>query len=204
MKQTAESIEAEAALVRSQLVAVGADIRHHADPAVIVDAAKASFKRRAEDAPSFLKENATPIGMVLLGGAFGAVLTGLLSHSRRSPSGAPQVRSSASSFESVARPSVRSQANAALLSSVGVGLGYIAGMSVPISAAEERLLGPPKAVLGQHLDEFLKEHTRGIKMAAANVFGLSRLSATTLVGLAMLAEALGSGGAQNRIPCEKG
>jgi hypothetical protein len=55
MKQTAESIEAEAALVRSQLVAVGADIRHHADPAVIVDAAKASFKRRAGDAPSFLK-----------------------------------------------------------------------------------------------------------------------------------------------------
>jgi len=55
-----------------------------------------------------------------------------------------------------------------------------------------RLLGQPKAVLGQHLDEFLKEHTRGIKMAAANVFGLSRLSATTLVGLAMLAEALGT------------
>ena len=89
MKQTAESIEAEAALVRSQLVAVGADIRHHADPAVIVDAAKASFKRRAEEAPSFLKENATPIGMVLLGGAFGAVLTGLVSHSRRSPSEPP-------------------------------------------------------------------------------------------------------------------
>ena len=72
------------------------------------------------------------------------------------------------------------------------------------STTEERLLGPPKAVLGQHLDEFLKEHTRGIKMAAANVFGLSRLSATTLVGLAMLVEAVGSGSAQNRIPCEKG
>ena len=192
MKQTAESIEAEAALVRSQLVAVGADIRHQADPAVIVDAAKASFKRRAQDAPSFLKENATPIGMVLLGGAFGAVLTGLFSHSRRSPSVAPRVTNGASPVESVARPSVRSQANAALLSSVGVGLGYVAGMFVPNSATEERLLSQPKAVLGQHLDEFLKQHTRGMKMAAANVFGLSRLSATTLVGVAMLAEALGT------------
>ena len=65
MKQTAESIEAEAALVRSQLVAVGADIRHQADPAVIVDAAKASFKRRAEDAPSFLKKNANAIGRLI-------------------------------------------------------------------------------------------------------------------------------------------
>jgi hypothetical protein len=127
MKQTAESIEAEAALVRSQLVAVGADIRHDADPAVIVDAAKASFKRRAEDAPSFLKENATPIGMVMLGGAFGAVLTGLLSQSRHSPSvAASKGMNNSSAVESVARPSVRSQANAALLSSVGVGLGYVA------------------------------------------------------------------------------
>ena len=43
MKQTAESIEAESALVRSQLIAVATDIRHHVDPTVIVDAAKLSF-----------------------------------------------------------------------------------------------------------------------------------------------------------------
>jgi hypothetical protein len=205
MKQTAKSIEAEAALVRSQLVAVGADIRHHADPAVIVDAAKTSFRRRAEGAPSFLKENATPIGTVMLGGAFGAVLTGLFSQSRRSPSEGSKLTNTASSVESVAHPSVRLQANAALLSSVGVGLGYVAGMFVPASSTEDRLLGQPKAALSQHLDEFLKEHTRGMKMAAANVFGLSRLSAATLVGLAMLAEALGHPGeSQDRIPCEKG
>ena len=190
MKQTAESIEAEAAAVRSQLVAVGADIRHHADPAVIVDAAKASFKRRTEGAPSFLKENATPIGMVLLGGACGAVLTGLFSPSRRSSPVAPKIDNASSPVKSLASPSVGSQANAALLSTVGVGLGYFAGMFVPTSSTEERFLGQPKAVLSQHLDEFLKEHTNGMKMAAANMFGLSRLSGSALVGLAMLAEAL--------------
>ena len=191
MNQTAESIEAESALVRAQLVAVGADIRHHADPAVIVDAAKASFKRRTEGAPSFLKQNATPIGMVMLGGAFGAVLTGLFSPSPRSSSGS-NVTSAASSVQNVARPSMRSQIDAALLSTAGVGLGYVAGMFVPNSAAEERLLGQPKAVLSERLDDFLKEHTQGMKLAVANLFGLSRLSATMLVGLAMLTEALGS------------
>ena len=185
MKQSAESIAAEAALVRSQLVAVGADIRHHADPAAIVDAAKTSFKRRAAGAPSFLKENATPICMVMLGGAFGAIVTGLFS--RR----APAVTNAAEPAKGVACPS-GSRANAALLSSVGVGLGYVAGMFIPPSATEDRLLGEPKAVLGQHLDDFLKQHAHGMKMVTANAFGLSRLSATTLVGLAMLADALGA------------
>ena len=203
MKQTAESIEAEAALLRSQLMAVGADIRHHADPTVLVDAAKSSFKRRVEEAPTFLRENANPLGMVMLGGIFGATLTGLFSQSRRSQSIASNINDNYSSVEAVGHPSVRLQAKAALLSSLGVALGYVAGMFVPISSTEERLLGQPKAVLSQHLDDFLKEHTRGMKIAAANVFGISRLSAATLVGLAMLAEALGNRDAQNRIPCEK-
>jgi hypothetical protein len=190
MKQSAESITAEAALVRSQLVAVGADIRRHADPAAIVDAAKTSFKRRSAGAPSFLKENATPICMVVLGAAFGAVVTGLFS--RRAPSVAPAVTNVAEPAKSVARPSVGSQANAALLSSVGVGLGYVAGLFIPSSATEDRLLGGLKAVLVQHLDDFLKQHARGMKKVTANAFGLSRLSATTLVGLAMLADALGA------------
>jgi hypothetical protein len=96
-----------------------------------------------------------------------------------------------SSFgEGVVRPSVRSQAKAALLSTVGVGIGYAAGIFIPPSATEERLLGEPKAVMSERLDDFLKEHMRGMKLAAANLFGASRLSATTLIGLAMLAEAL--------------
>jgi hypothetical protein len=77
-----------------------------------------------------------------------------------------------------------------LLSSIGVGLGYIAGMFVPTSSIEERLLSQPKAVLVQRLNEFSKDHTQGMKMAAANIFGISRWSAATLVGLAMLAESL--------------
>jgi hypothetical protein len=191
MKQTAESIEAEAALVRSQLMAVGADVRHHADPTVIVDAAKSSFKRRVEGVPTFLKDNANPLGMVMLGGIFGAVLTGLFSQSRTSQSSASNINDNIS-VEAVERPSVRLQAKAASLSSLGVALGYVAGMFVPTSSTEERLLGPSKAVLSQHLDDFLKEHTRGMKIVAANAFGISRLSAATLVGLAMLAEALGN------------
>ena len=84
--QTAEAIEAEAARVRAQLVEVGADIRSHVDPVAVVDAAKASFTRRSKDAPAFLKKNASPIGLVLLGGACGATLIGLLSPSRKARS----------------------------------------------------------------------------------------------------------------------
>ena len=54
MKHTPEAIEAQSAELRAQLVSVGADIRHHADPSVVVDAAKESFKRRVEEAPAFL------------------------------------------------------------------------------------------------------------------------------------------------------
>jgi hypothetical protein len=83
-----------------------------------------------------------------------------------------------------------SQVNAGVLSAVGVGLGYLVGMFVPPSATEDRLLGEPKAILSQRLDEFLQQHSDGMKKATANVLGLSRLSATTLVGLAMLADVL--------------
>jgi hypothetical protein len=85
-----------------------------------------------------------------------------------------------------------SQVNAGVLSAVGVGLGYFAAMFIPPSAAEDRLLREPKAVLSQRLDEFLQQHSDGMKKATANVLGLSRLSATTLVGLAMLADMLGA------------
>jgi hypothetical protein len=191
MIQTAESIETESALVRSQLVTVAADIRHHADPTVIVDAAKASFKRRTDDVPTFLKQNANPLGMLVLGGAVGAVLTGFFAPSRRSASAPSKITERSSSAPDGLPPNVRSKANAALLSTVGVGLGYVAGMFVPTSTTEERFLEQPKEVLSQHLDEFLQKHTHGMKMTAANAFGLSRLSAVTLVGLAMFAEVVG-------------
>jgi hypothetical protein len=191
MTQSAESVETEAALVRSQLVAIGAELRHQADPAVIVDAAKTSFKRRTDSAPSFLKQNATPIGMVMLGGALGAAVTGLFS--RRAPSGvAPSGKYSAARTKGVESPSLGSKVNASVLSAVSVGLGYFAAMFIPSSATEDRLLGEPKAVLRQRLDEFLQQHSDGVKKATANALGLSRLSATTLVGLAMLADVLGA------------
>ena len=190
MKQTADSIEAEAARVRSQLMAVGADIRHHADPAVIVEAAKSSFKRQAEGVPTFLKKNADPIGMVVLGSALGAAATGLLAKSRRPAAPAKRpvdtIYSGASSV-----PTAGAQAKAAMLSGLGVGLGYVAAMFVPVTTAEEQWLGQPKAILSAKMDDFLKEHTQGMKRAVADMFGVSRLSAAALVGLAMLSEALG-------------
>src|ERR1700744_6348931 len=82
--QTAEGVEAEAARVRSQIVMIGADLRRHADPSAVLDTAKASFERRSEELPRFLKKNATPLSMLMLGGTFGVVLTGLLSPARSS------------------------------------------------------------------------------------------------------------------------
>ena len=71
-------------------------------------------------------------------------------------------------------------------------------MFVPKTPAEERLLGEPKAVLSAKLDEFLQQHSRGIKLAAANLFGVSRFSAAMLVAMAAAAEALGFSGRTER------
>ena len=130
--------------------------------------------------------------MVMLGGALGVAVTGLFS--RRAPSGvAPSNNYAAAPTKGVAAsPSLGSKVNASVLSVVSVGLGYFAAMFIPSSATEDRLLGEPKAVLKQRLDEFLQQHSDGVKKATANALGLSRLSATTLVGLAMLADVLGA------------
>jgi hypothetical protein len=188
--QTAETVEAEAAHVRAQLVEVGAELRSHVDPIAVVDAAKASFARRSRDAPAFLKKNASPIGMMLLGGAFGATLIGLLSPSRKARSSAAGVIDPLATG-AVESPNAKAQLEAALLSTVSVGLGYVGGMFVPNTSAEERLFGEPKEVLSAKLDEFLQQHSRGMKLAAANLFGVSRLSAAMLIALAAAAEALG-------------
>jgi hypothetical protein len=188
--QTADRIEAEAARVRAQLIEVGADIRSHVDPVALVDAAKASFTRRSKDAPAFLKKNASPIGLVLLGGACGATLIGLLSPLRKANLPATGAVDTPGT-DAVASPTTKAHFEAALLSTVSVGLGYVGGMFVPETTAEKRLLGQPKAVLSAKLDEFLQQHSRGMKLAAANLFGVSRISAAMLVALAAAAEALG-------------
>jgi hypothetical protein len=188
--QTADRIEAEAARVRAQLIEVGADIRSHVGPVALVDAAKASFTRRSKDVPAFLKKNASPIGLVLLGGAFGATLIGLLSPPRKAKLPATGAVDPPGT-DAVASPTTKVRLEAALLSTVSVGLGYVGGMFVPETTAEKRLLGQPKAVLSAKLDEFLQQHSRGMKLAAANLFGVSRLSAAMLVALAAAAEALG-------------
>jgi hypothetical protein len=192
--QTAEGVEAESARIRAQLVQAGGDIRAHVDPAAVVDAAKASFTRRTEDAPTFLKRNASPIGWVLLGGAAGATLIGLLGPSRKTRSPAAAAVDAEPLVSASASPRTKSQLEAALLSAVGVGLGYVGGMFVPKTPAEERLLGEPKAVLSAKLDEFVQQHSHGMKQATANLFGVSRFSASMLIAMAAAAEALGVSG----------
>lgn len=127
---------------------------------------------------------------MLLGGAFGATLIGLLSPSRKARSPAAEVIDPLAAG-AAASPNAKAQLEAALLSTVSVGLGYVGGMFVPNTSAEERLFGKPKAVLSAKLDEFLQQHARGMKLAAANLFGVSRLSAAMLIALAAAAEAFG-------------
>ena len=192
--QTAEGVEAEAARVRAQLIDFGADLRAHADPTVIVDAAKASFARRSKDVPRFLEKNASPILLVLVGGALGATVTGLFASSKRRPraSEAFQTKSDANATPSaIVRPPTKAQLEAALLSTASVGLGYVAGMFIPNTPLEEKYLGAPKAAVSTQLNGFLEQHMQSMKLAAANLFGVSRLSAAALIGLAVAAETLG-------------
>ena len=186
--QTAESVEAEAARVRMQLVEVGADIRAHADPTFILDAARASFSKRSREVPAYLRRNASPIGLVLLGGAVGATFIGLAARPRKSTG---ETEPSVSSRGDVRTPQRKARLEAALLSTVSVGLGYVGGLFVPNTPTEQRLLGEPKAVLSARLDAFLNQHTHAMRMAAAKLFGASQISAAMLVALAAAAETLG-------------
>ena len=187
--QAADSIEAEAALLRAQILTAGADLRLRADPAAIVEMGKAAMRRKTKAIPGFLKENGSPVGLVLLGGAAGAVVTGLFS--KRRAALPPQPASTGLSASAMPKPPLRAHARAVLLSTLGVGLGYFAGLLVPNSAVEEQLVGQPKAVLRERLDEFLQANMRGMKLAVFDLFGVSRLSAAALIGLAVIAQALG-------------
>jgi hypothetical protein len=188
--RTAESVEAEAARLRAQLVDVGTDLRAHADPTRVVDAAKASFTRRTGEIPNVLRKNASPIALVLLGGAVGATLIGIFSPRK------PRVRGSEPSDpmlanEKPAGPGTKAQLEAALLSTASVGLGYVGGMFMPSTPLENKYLGAPKAAISAQFDAFLNQHVQGMKLATANLFGVSRLSAAALIGLAAAAEILG-------------
>lgn len=189
MTQTAEAIEAEAAQVRSQLIVVGGSIRHQTDPAVIVDAAKANIVRRAQGAPDFLKRQATPIGLVVLGGALGALAAGAFSKGRVA---APGTRISTQrpsvSVSTRQMPPVRTQIQTALLSAAGLGMGYLASLFVPVSDKEEALLADAKAIVRDQLNLIVNNKMQGMKGALSHAFGVSRLSGTLLLGLAMLAE----------------
>lgn len=78
-----------------------------------------------------------------------------------------------------------------MLSTTSVALGYVGGMFIPKTPLEDKYLGPPKAAARAQLDAFLDQHMQSMKLAVANLFGVSRLAATTLIGLAAAAEALG-------------
>ncbi len=128
----------------------------------------------------------------MLGGAIGAGVTGLFARPRRATtSSSPKAAAASYSSGPTSQPPTQVKVKASLLSILGVGLGYAAGMFVPNTSTEERLFAEPKAVLSEKLDDFLQANTRGMKMAAVNAFGVSRLSAAALVGLAVLAELLG-------------
>ena len=195
MKQTPEAIEAQSAELRAQLFSVGASIRHHADPSLVVDAAKEAFKRRTAEAPAFLKANATPIGMLLLGGALAAAMSSMLSKSLPATVSRSSVEAEASpttkATEGASGPTIRSQVRAAMLSGAGLGLGYLAGIFVPTTTAEERFLGEPKALLSLHLNQFVNRNAEGMKKSAVNAFGVSRIAGMLVVITTLLAEALG-------------
>jgi len=192
-EQTAESVEAEAAKVRSQLLNVGADIRRRVDPSVLADKATATISERAKSVPDFLKKQSSPIGLILLGGAVGAVATGMFAkpnQSKRAVSDTPASTTLEVSVAAVSKPPLRKQVQAGLLSAVGLGLGYVAGLMVPSTSVEESYLEQPKAILRQQLNSFVDANTQGMKQAALNLFGASRLSATALIGLAIIGQAL--------------
>lgn len=190
-EQTVEGVDAEAAVIRSQLLNIGADIRRRVDPSALADRATASISERAKSLPNFLRKESSPIGLILLGGAVGAVVTGMVTKPRITHSASATAPAGLSANgTATSRPNVRKQLQAGLLSAVGLGLGYVAGHMVPSTSVEDAYLGQPKEILRQQLNGFIETNTQGMKKAALNIFGASRLSATALIALAIVGQAL--------------
>ncbi len=198
--QSAEEVERQAAAVRAQLAALGADIRRRASPAALMDSARASVTSRIGVVPARLSAQAFPVGLVLAGGALGVLATSLFS--KRGPPAASVAREPRDAAKGVegaklavpqsvaAAAPQRAPAKAVALSILGVGFGYLGGLLLPETPTEDRMLAQPKAILRDNLDRFLQSHTNGMKHSAFALFGASRYSAATLIGLGLLAQAM--------------
>jgi hypothetical protein len=189
---TADTIEAEAAILRSRVLAVGADIRTRADPTYIMAAARSTARRQLRNAPDFIKNNAASIGLVASGGAIGVVATRFFSRSRigRVHRVAGDPSRAAASAPREGAPSFSSQAKAIALSALAIGVGYVGGLLVPNTSTDRPIFGQPNAVLRGRLDELVKFNMRGMKLAALNMVGSSGLPSSMLVVFAMLSRFL--------------
>ena len=166
-----------------------------------MESARASVTSRIGVVPARLSAQAFPVGLVLAGGALGAIATSYFS-SRVAPPASARERSSklaAKRFDVAeaplpqsrpAAPPQRVPAKAVALSILGVGFGYLGGLLLPETPTEDRMLAQPKAILRDNLDRFLQAHTNGMKQSAFALFGASRYSAATLIGLGLLAQAM--------------
>jgi hypothetical protein len=202
-EQSADAVEAEAARVRSQLAITGADIRRRASPAALMESAQTSLKRSLGSVSGKLSEQFYPVALVSIGGALGVIATSLFSNRKGKVtplSSAPAANAATAPLPArsplrargpvPARRSFHRQTKAGMLSIIGIGAGYLAGLLLPDSPTEQRLFARPKAVLRDRIDTLLQDHFKGMKLAAFNLFGASRLSAAALIGLSLLAQIL--------------
>jgi hypothetical protein len=72
-------------------------------------------------------------------------------------------------------------------------VGYVLGKAIPVLAAEKELAGDLPADIRTFANRFWQEHARGAKLAAADSFGLARLTAVGLGIMAAIASVMAPG-----------
>ena len=184
-----EFIEAEARLVRAELFASGAIVRARLSPSALADDARVRLREASAKSFETFSKHSRDIGLVLTGGSIAIALMKAFgigrSHSHEKPVAANVASTESNLAETASSPTMTSRLRAAVVSCLGAILGLGVSQLVPHSSVESELLGEVRTALGQQVENFLSDHSDGLKRTMAHSFGLSRFAAGLLVLLAM-------------------
>lgn len=195
-------IMAQSRIERQALLQPVGEISRRLQPANVVDTATRYAKRKASRVVAGVSETVKENGGVAAMVAVGAVAmfetgrrsagAGGSAHSHAGRHGEPEAlfggvnAGGATTAKSTSKRSVSNLARTKAIGGAlgGVALGHVIGRAFQPSAKERDLFGKASNEIQTAASEFVSEHARGAKIAAAQAFGFARYAAAFLAIMA--------------------
>jgi hypothetical protein len=187
--QTVQAIQGQARLERQAFARSLGEISERLRPQYLVNQGKLLLKRRAgrmlADVSRTVKANG---GIAALAGTGAIVAYDIGRKSAGQPTQASTEGSDNRGVNEVTRSekptSISTKARAVTIGGAGLLLGHVLSKGVAITDVESRLLKECSSRFQRVSVEFVEEHSRGAKIAAAQTFGFARFAAAFLAVMA--------------------